>query len=73
MKIYKCFCCGNDIKCDEPDIEIEKGHIVPLCEDCYKPDWKGICENCGASPIVPVTGMCGPCTWGDSDTINGNW
>jgi CO dehydrogenase/acetyl-CoA synthase alpha subunit len=38
-----------------------------------KPDWKRKCMNCGASPIVPVTGMCGPCTFGEADTADGNW
>ena len=38
-----------------------------------EPDWAGSCENCGESPIVPSTGMCGPCTFGEADTIGGNW
>lgn len=38
-----------------------------------RPDWSGECENCGQSPIVPLTGMCGPCTFGEADTIGGNW
>ena len=38
-----------------------------------EPDWTGTCEVCGASPIVPATGMCGPCTFGEADTVNGNW
>lgn len=38
-----------------------------------KPDWTGKCETCGQSPIVPVTGMCGPCTFGEADTAGGNW
>lgn len=38
-----------------------------------EPDWKGKCELCGASPIVPITGMCGPCTFGEADTAGGNW
>jgi hypothetical protein len=38
-----------------------------------EPDWGGECDNCGASPIVPATGMCGPCTFGEADTIDGNW
>lgn len=38
-----------------------------------KPDWTGHCENCGQSPIVPATGMCGPCTFGEADTAGGNW
>ena len=38
-----------------------------------EPDWEGKCEVCGASPIVPATGMCGPCTFGEADTVAGNW
>lgn len=38
-----------------------------------KPDYDGECDVCGASPIVPVTGMCGPCTFGEAETIDGNW
>jgi hypothetical protein len=38
-----------------------------------EPDWEGECEVCGASPIVPATGMCGPCTFGEADTADGNW
>ena len=38
-----------------------------------EPDWTGTCENCGESPIVPLTGMCGPCTFGEAETANGNW
>lgn len=38
-----------------------------------EPDWSGFCNTCGATPIVPVTGMCGPCTFGEAETANGNW
>jgi hypothetical protein len=38
-----------------------------------EPDWGGTCEVCGESPIVPATGMCGPCTFGEADTAGGNW
>jgi hypothetical protein len=38
-----------------------------------RPDWTAMCENCGASPIVPETGLCGPCTFGEADTADGNW
>lgn len=37
------------------------------------PDWSKKCEVCGASPILPLTGMCGPCTFGEAETIDGNW
>ena len=45
---------------DEPDPDME-------------PDWGGECQNCGQTPIVPLTGMCGPCTFGEADTVGGNW
>ena len=38
-----------------------------------EPDYSRECEVCGASPVLPVTGMCGPCTFGEADTIDGNW
>lgn len=38
-----------------------------------KPDWEGRCLVCGASPIMPITGMCGPCSTGDSTTAGGEW
>jgi len=38
-----------------------------------RPDWSGKCELCGEGPIVPATGMCGPCTFGEADTAAGNW
>jgi len=41
--------------------------------DEMEPDWNGTCEVCGQSPIVPATGMCGPCTFGEAETIGGNW
>ena len=38
-----------------------------------RPCWREDCENCGLSPIVPMTGLCGLCTFGDADTIAGEW
>jgi hypothetical protein len=38
-----------------------------------EPDWMHDCAVCGASPIVPLTGLCGPCTFGEADTMGGNW
>lgn len=38
-----------------------------------EPDWTGKCDNCGHTPIVPKTGMCGPCTFGEADTLMGDW
>lgn len=46
----------------------------------YKPDYKHGCENCGQVPVVTVvdpagqvvleTGLCGPCAWGEAETID---
>ena len=38
-----------------------------------EPDWTHNCEVCGDTPIVPCTGMCGPCTFGEAETMGGNW
>lgn len=38
-----------------------------------EPDWETKCEVCGMVPTLPITGMCGPCTWGEAETIGGNW
>lgn len=37
------------------------------------PNWSKKCSVCGASPILPLTGLCGPCTFGEADTAEGNW
>ena len=44
-----------------------------LTEKESSPDWSRKCEICGQSPIVPITGMCGPCTFGEAETDGGNW
>ena len=41
--------------------------------DETRPDWSKVCENCDQSPIVPLTGLCGPCTFGEAKTVGGNW
>ncbi|NLA69324.1 MAG: hypothetical protein GX856_13990 [Gammaproteobacteria bacterium] len=41
--------------------------------DKTRPDWTRKCEVCGQTPIVPVTGLCGPCTFGEAETAGGNW
>jgi len=42
-------------------------------DEQVQPDWTKKCEVCGETPIVPLTGMCGPCTFGEADTAGGNW
>jgi hypothetical protein len=55
---------------------VSSNHVSPIAfgpTSTTQPDWTRKCENCGATPIVPLTGMCGPCTFGDARTANGGW
>lgn len=68
--IPQCNHCGREHAIDG------QGRIDPRCPlDTYssEPNWDYECEVCGATPVVPVSGLCGPCTFGEADTINGNW
>ena len=42
-------------------------------DPAFEPHWGGECVVCGQSPVVLATGMCGPCTFGEAETIGGNW
>jgi hypothetical protein len=44
-----------------------------ICAECMAPDWTKPCEVCGQRPIMSFTGMCGPCTTGEAETVGGNW
>lgn len=36
--------------------------------------YMGECMSCGVETVLAEeTDMCGPCTFGEADTINGNW
>lgn len=39
----------------------------------FEPDWLETCDLCDSSPVVSSTGLCGPCTFGEADTVAGNW
>ncbi len=72
---HQCQVCKKYLKSDQSLVDHlkDKHGFQDATEEEKTPDWSGECENCGASPIVPITGMCGPCTFGEADTINGNW
>ena len=36
-------------------------------------DWATKCQLCDAVPTVHPTGLCGPCCFGEADTVGGNW
>ena len=44
-----------------------------VTKDDFRPDWSMPCQNCGASPVVPLSGLCGPCHFGEADTVMGGW
>lgn len=63
-------------------IDDDADRLGEECDNCGKPnatcdctaaDWTRECEVCGQTPVVNMTGMCGPCTFGEADTIGGNW
>jgi hypothetical protein len=57
--------------------KVHEQHANIPDEDGYsdetRPDWNSKCENCGQTPTVPITGLCGPCTFGEAETVGGNW
>lgn len=53
---------------EAPESPVDDEH-----DENTRPDWSKTCESCGATPVVPATGMCGPCTFGEADTAGGNW
>lgn len=36
-------------------------------------DYRTQCLVCGATPTVHPLELCGPCCFGEAETINGNW
>jgi len=45
----------------------------PTCSADVEPNWSMKCITCGATPVMPITGLCGPCTFGEAETMGGNW
>lgn len=45
----------------------------PLDPCSIVPNYDYECIVCGATPVMPATEMCGPCSTGEAETINGNW
>jgi len=70
--VKKCAHCGKDVVLDE-EWAAELGDMDTICDMCSTPDWTVECMVCGARPTHRVTGMCGPCTFGEAETVDGNW
>ena len=50
-----------------------KAEVLKPGDPRSEPDWDNKCEVCKALPTLPLTGMCGPCTFGEAETVGGNW
>lgn len=50
----------------------QKPTILTSDDPDVRPDFNHACQ-CGATPVLPITGMCGPCTFGEAETAGGNW
>jgi len=72
MKKVKSSEVKNPCKRKVDDHWFDSSSGKDLCAD-MEPDWAGSCVVCGSAPIVPMTGMCGPCSWGEAGTALGNW
>ena len=56
-----------------PPTKAAEAEVLERDDPQVKPDWGTKCEVCNAVPTLPLTGMCGPCTWGEAETAGGNW
>lgn len=45
-----------------------KGRSAPAHKN-----WRQGCTVCGSKPTVGDVGLCGPCCFGEADTVGGNW
>ncbi len=49
------------------------GTLPAEVSGCAEQDWDRECIVCGAKPVVCCTEMCGPCTFGEAETVGGSW
>lgn len=65
---------GSDYQYPERD-ELEREMIKQGKQTAKEPGKKwGHCAVCEQETVlVEVTDMCGPCTFGEAETLNGNW
>jgi hypothetical protein len=42
-------------------------------ERAFEKNWRIACLNCGERPTVGTTELCGPCCFGEAETVHGNW
>lgn len=57
----RCVTCRAVRRAEKKDVG-EEGKVFGRCD---------VCQN--ETILVAETGMCGPCTFGEAETVNGNW
>lgn len=67
-KVYR----ARDYRFPSEDAKLNYRHYGLNPRKCYA-DWTKTCTECGEFPVVAQTGMCGPCTFDDKKTANGEW
>jgi hypothetical protein len=55
------------------DFKPKKTEAARPAQPASSADWSRNCPNCGQTPVVEETGLCGPCTFGEAETADGNW
>ena len=55
------------------EVAMTQTEVILPDDPRVQPDWDTECEVCGQKPVMPLTGMCGPCTTGEASTLGGNW
>lgn len=50
-----------------------RAYTQPELERDFAPNWQRACCNCAAKPVVPLSGLCGPCHWGTAAAVDGGW
>lgn len=42
-------------------------------EHAFRKNWEAECMCCEQTPTVGDTDLCGPCCFGEAETLGGNW
>ena len=71
---YRGFRTAGGMKQHRYDKHIKSIHQQTFeSDDDDSKDFGGMCCVCDASPTVAGTDLCGPCCFGEADTVGGNW
>ena len=79
-KPFECLDCHKRFKKEQGrDDHVRDVHLLGANYTTHEfgdedsKDWGGQCCVCDASPCVAGTDLCGPCCFGEAETVGGNW